>query len=231
MKPKFDNAEVKATFYQIAQLGGDSKKIDTKVERDKLAEYLAGNADNLSDNDFAILDSFAKSGQDKNVQKAPTDNIEIDVNAEKGSVSQINIGTGNENTVNVKTEVPRPPMGLDMPNTNEAKPVEDKKTEKKVDEKSVADPPANKKPDDVVKGKPVQEKPRDEFKYNIWVNMMPGPGVKHDLEYIKKTVISKIQDFPLANIADICKAVAACGSQDEVTKCLAKFGIGVTYPC
>ena len=58
MKAKFDNAEVKAFFNKTAQLGGDAKKIDTKTERDKLAEYLAGNADNLSDNDFNIVSNF-----------------------------------------------------------------------------------------------------------------------------------------------------------------------------
>ena len=248
MKPQFDNAEVKAFFKQTAQLGGDSKKIDTKLECDKLAEYLAGNKDNLSDNDYAILDSFVQSSPKNGHKPVQVNNIELDLDVEEGSLSQINIGNGNKNNVVIKNESEKPSIGEGLPTNRTVKSAEGKKTDetttnlptsrtvkpaedKKTKETSVEQQMRNIKSDAPEHAVGLPRNDKKEFKYNIWVDMMPGPGAKRDLNYIKSTVISKIKMFPLGNVDDICKAVNACNSQDEVTRCLESFGIGVTYPC
>ena len=52
MKLNFDNKAVKEFFKETCKLGGNKKEIDTQLERNKLANYLANNKDNMSENDI-----------------------------------------------------------------------------------------------------------------------------------------------------------------------------------
>ena len=61
--------------------------------------------------------------------------------------------------------------------------------------------------------------------------MMPSPGVTKDFNYIKETALSKLREIRVSHIDDVLKAVEACKTRNEITKCLEKFGIGITYPC
>lgn len=259
MELNFDNKEVKAFFKEVCKLGGNTKKIDTQVERNKLAEYLSGNAENMSENDIAILDSFIKKApMQEPVQKEPAKDVELDVSTDNGSITQINIGNNNENNVNIGSAPRKESNGKaeDVPVKGEARPADkkvekpakkrvDKPVEKKVDKpvENKVEKPAEEKANKLAKIKgdePVEvkgdegvarptKKSQEEFKYNVTVNLMPGPGPAKDLNFIKDRVCERLDDFARADINEIKEQVRACSSKEDIEKCLNQHSIGLRF--
>lgn len=71
MKLKFDDKAVKQFYKETCKMDGKKKKIDTPLEKDRLANYLANNQDNMSVNDIAIFDKCIQNGLRGNLPSEP----------------------------------------------------------------------------------------------------------------------------------------------------------------
>ncbi len=159
MDIKFDSKEVKKVFNEIAKLGGKSKVIDTKLEKNKLSEYLANNRENMSANDISTLEGWCIEKNTAVTKQNVTVNIAVN-----GEGNSIQVVAGNNNVV-INGDGQNS-GNLAVGNNNEQNQLGAALELAKGENKEVKSEPKNATLADetLVKEKQVKEVPRDEVK-------------------------------------------------------------------
>ena len=244
---KFDSKVVKEFFKETCKLGGNTKEIDTKLERNKLSEYLANNKDNMSIGDIATFNTYLKETTADNKPTQPKD-VEVNVVGDNNN-TQVAVGNNNEQNINVyygtkpveqEKEVPTtPPTSNKKETPAKETVVAEETTTPEKDTTTKTDKPV-KKDKPVKTDKPKKDKilgindsainihqrdleyPDAKRPYAFYVNVMPGQNAEPEIIRIQDQLAAKIARTSHLNKDEIVKKLKAheFSNEDELQEYL-----------